>query len=290
MKFAHLASRVAVGGVSAALATAGLVAVTGTSASAAPVHTTYTCVNPALTFTPDVSVDIALLPSTAPAGFPVPAGLLSFNSDLTIDNTTFGLLGGAGVTGAKSDDFGTAFGATIAPAPVVWNQPQPSGPTTTTIKGKGANGAFTLPAAGTYSVNMPKSFTLQGTDASGNPVAIAKATCTSATPGALGSITLSKQASVTKVKAATKAKQGAVESVKIKVTNEFVKTGGPVPTGKVTIKDGSKTIGKGKLKDGKVTIKVKSLSVGTHSLVVKYAGDSFTDKSKSKKLKVVVTK
>ena len=80
------------------------------------------------------------------------------------------------------------------------------------------------------------------------------------------------------------------ESVKIKVSNDYSKTGGPVATGKVTIKDGSKTIGKGKLKNGKVTITVKSLSVGTHDLVVKYAGDDYTAKSKSKKLKVTVTK
>jgi hypothetical protein len=39
-----------------------------------------------------------------------------------------------------------------------------------------------------------------------------------------------------------------------------------------------------------VTIKVKSLSVGTHKLVAKYGGDSYTNKSKSKKLKVTVTK
>jgi hypothetical protein len=291
MKLAHLASRVAVGGVSAALATAGLVAATGTSASAAPVHTTYSCVSPLGTFPADVSVDIALLPSTAPAGFPVPAGLLSFNSTFTIDNTTAGGLGGLGVTGAKSDDFGTSFGTAVAKAPVVWNTANPPGPTTTTFSGKGANAAFILPAAGTYSVTMPKTFSLQGTNASGGPVAGATATCTStAAPSALGSITLSKQASVTKVKAVKKIKHGAVESVKIKVTNDYSKTGGPLPTGKVTIKDGSKTIGKGKLKNGKVTIKVKSLSVGTHNLVVKYAGDSYTDKSKSKKLKVVVTK
>ena len=39
-----------------------------------------------------------------------------------------------------------------------------------------------------------------------------------------------------------------------------------------------------------MTIKVKGLAVGTHTLVVKYEGDDYTDKSKSKKLKVTVTK
>jgi hypothetical protein len=171
----------------------------------------------------------------------------------------------------------------------VWNTVTP-GPTRTTFSGKGANAAFLLPAAGTYAVAMPKQFTLQGTNASGQPVAGATAACTSAAPSALGSITLSKQASVTKVKAAKKVKSGAVESVKIKVTNDYSKQGGVVPTGKVTIKDGKKTLGKGKLKNGKVTIKVKKLSVGTHKIVVKYGGDSYTEKSKSKTLKVTVTK
>lgn len=288
MNLARLASRVAVGGTAAALATAGLVGATGTSASAAPVSSTYTCTTPIGPITAGVTVDIALLPPTAPAGFPVAAGLFSFKSNLTIDNATATTLAGVGVTGAKSDDFGTAFGATVAKAPVVWSGPPTSDATNTTFAGKGANSAFLLPAAGTYTVAMPKTFTLIATNSSGGTVATAP--CTTTAPATIGTITLSKQGSVTKVKAVKKIKHGAVEKAKIKVTNDYSKTGGAVPTGKVTIKDGSKTIGKGKLKNGKVTIKVKSLSVGTHNLVVKYAGDSFTNKSKSKKLKVVVTK
>ena len=125
MKFANLASRVAVGGVATALATAGLVAATGTTASAAPVSTTYTCTAPiGQTSRSAVTVDIALLPPTAPAGFPVPAGLFGFNSTPTIDNATADRSSTTvGVTGAKSDDFGTAFGDTVAKAPVVWTKP-----------------------------------------------------------------------------------------------------------------------------------------------------------------------
>src|SRR3954453_13132792 len=110
MNFTRLASRVAVGGVSAALATAGLVGVTASTASAAPVSSTYTCTTPIGPITVAVTVDIALLPSTAPAGFPVPAGLLSFKSNLTTSDATASGLGAAGVTSAKSDDFGTSFG------------------------------------------------------------------------------------------------------------------------------------------------------------------------------------
>src|SRR5215208_864168 len=105
MNFARLASRVAVGGVSAALATAGLVGVTSTPATAAPVSSTYACTALGNTFNVPVTVDIALLPSTAPAGFPVPAGLLRFNSTLAVPGTVQGLLDSTPATtntGAKS--------------------------------------------------------------------------------------------------------------------------------------------------------------------------------------------
>jgi hypothetical protein len=288
MNFARLASRVAIGGTAAALATAGLVGATGTTASAAPVHTTYTCVNPApFSFSADVTVDIALLPSSAPAGFPVPAGLLSFKSDFTTDNGTAGLLGGLGVTGAKSDDFAAAFGSTLAKAPVAWTTAT-TGTTTTTFSGKGANAAFTLPAAGNYTVSMPTVFNLQGTNASGQPVPGITAKCTTTAPAKIGSIALSKQASVTKAKGPKSATKGKVVTLKVKVSDDYSATGGVVPTGKLIVKDGSKKVGKGKLVNGKAKIKVKGLKAGKHKIVVTYKGDSFNAGSKSKAIKLTV--
>ena len=286
MKFANLASRVAVGGVATALATAGLVAATGTTASAAPVSSTYTCVTPIGPITAAVTVDIALLPPTAPAGFPVAAGLFSFKSNLTIDNATAGALAGAGVTGAKSDDFGTAFGDTVAKAPVVWTGPPTSDATHTTFAGKGANSAFLLPKAGSYTVAMPKTFTLIATNSSGGTVA--SAACTTTAPATIGNIVLEKQSSKVKANAPKSVKKGAVLSVKGKVTNDYVKTGGPEATGKVIVKDGKKKVGTAKLKKGKFTVKVKGLAVGSHKLTVQYKGDSYTNKGKSKVLKVTV--
>jgi hypothetical protein len=288
MNLTRLASRVAVGGVAAALATTGLVGITSTSATAAIATTNYSCTNPLLNFSGTVVVDIALLPSSAPAGFPVPAGLLSFNSSFTVDNSVAAALTGPplNATGAKSDDFAAAFGSTLAKAPVVWNTANPPGPTTTTFSGKGANAAFTLPAAGTYTVSMPKAFTVIATKADGSTAATAL--CTQANPNPLGTIVLSKQASKVKAKAPASAKKGAVVTVKGKVTNDYVKTGGPEATGKLIVKDGKKTVGKGKLKKGKFTIKVKGLAVGSHKLVVTYKGDGYTDKGKSKTLKVTV--
>jgi hypothetical protein len=287
MKFAHLASRVAVGGVSAALATAGLVGVTATSASAAPVVSTYTCTTPFGPVSGTVSVDIALLPATAPAGFPVAAGLFSFKSDLVVSDATAGGLAGAGVTGAKSDDFGTAFGDTVAKAPVVWSGPPTSAGGFTTFAGKGGNAAFTLPKAGAYTVAMPKTFTLLATNASG--ATLVTAPCTTAAPATIGSITLEKQNAKVKAKATPKtAKKGAVVSVKGKVSNDYSKTGGPAVTGKVIVKDGKKKVGTGTIKNGKFTVKLKGLTVGSHTLSVSFKGDDFTNKGVSKDLKVTV--
>jgi hypothetical protein len=287
MKFARLASRVAVGGVSAALATAGLVGVTASSASAAPVSTTYNCSAAGQTFPVPVSVDIALLPSTAVAGFPVPAGLLSFNSTLSVPDAVqqqLNLL--VNNTGAKSDDFGTAFGSTVAKAPTAWTKPAAATNGVWVYTGKGSNSAFVLPKAGTYTVSMPTSFTLVTTGGTA-PVT---ATCTATgTPATIGTIALSKQTSTVKAKATpTTAKKGTLILVKGKVTNQYAKTGGPVATGKVLVKDGKKTVAKGKLKNGKFKVKVKGLGVGSHKLTVLYKGDGYTDKSKSKAIKVTI--
>jgi hypothetical protein len=290
MNFARLASRVAVGGVATALATAGMVGVTGTSASAAPVSTTYTCATPLASFPVAVSVELKVPLTTAPAGFPIAAGLLSFDTTATIPDavqTVLDGLPGGPVTGGKSADFGASFGGAVATAPAAWTKPAAAVGGNWVYTGTGSNLAFVLPQAGTYTITMPKSFTLTATNASG--ATVAAATCTSATPAQLGSITLSKQVSTVKAKAKpTTAHKGDVVAVKGKVTNEFQKLGGPVPTGKVIVKDGKKTVAKGKLKNGKFVLKVKGLKVGAHKLVVTYKGDGYTAKGKSKTLKVVV--
>jgi hypothetical protein len=289
MNFARIASRVAVGGVSAALATAGLVGVTTTSASAATATTNYTCSVPGVfTDTFPVSVTVPLIPATAPAGYPVPAGLLSFTSTLTAPATIAPTLTGLGINGAKSTDFGTALGDKVAPAPVTWGTATTNPDTSVTLSGSGSNAAFTLPEAGTYAVNMPKQFTLIPT-VNGNPFP-ASATCTSAAPSTIASITLSKQPVQIKAKAPKSAKVGKVVTVKGKVSNDYSKTGGEAVTGKVTVKDGKKKVGTAKIKNGKFTVKVKGLKVGTHSLTVSYKGDGFTDKGVSKAIKVKVTK
>ena len=287
MNFARLSTRLVAGGATAALAAAGLIGVTTSAAQAAPVSTTYSCTAAGNTFNVPVSVDIKLLPTSAPAGYPVPASLLSFDSTLTVPGAVQSLIDGTVTnTGAKSDDFGAAFGDTVAKSPVAWTKPAAAdGSGNWVYPGKGANGAFTLPKAGTYSVNMPKSFTLVTTGGSA-PITAA---CTSAAPAQIGTITLSKQKVTIKAKATpASVKKGAEVTVKGKVTNEYVKTGGPEVTGKVIIKDGKKKVGTAKIKKGKYTVKLKGLSVGVHKLTVSYKGDDYTDKGVSKEMTVTV--
>jgi hypothetical protein len=289
MSFARLASRVAVGGVSAALATAGLVGISTTSASAAAASTTYTCSALGSSFPVPVTVDIALLPSTAPAGFPVAASLFSFTSTATIPGSVQTILDGPGVNGGTAPDFGAAFGDTVAKAPVSWTKPAAAdGSGNWVYTGSGANTAFTLPKAGSYAVSMPKSFTLNATN---NGTTVITATCTSDAPSKIGDIVLSKQVAKVKAKATPKkAKKGATVSVKGKVKNEFQKTGGPAATGKVVIKDGKKKVGTGTIKKGKFVVKLKGLAVGSHTLTASYKGDDYTAKGVSKEFQVTITK
>jgi hypothetical protein len=284
---ARVTSRVVAGGATAALATAALVGVSASTASAAPVTSTYACTVPGQpAFNVPVSVDIALLPASAPAGYPVAAGLFGYSSTLTVPEAVQNQLTAFfGNTGAKSDDFGPAFGDTVTKAPVAWTKPDAATAGNYVYTGKGANVAFNLPKAGTYDVTMPKTFTLVTTGGTGS----VSATCTTAAPTKIGTIELSLQKSKVKATATPKsAAEGALVTVKGKVTNEFVKTGGPEATGKLIIKDGKKKIGTATIKNGKFKAKIKGLAVGSHSLTVLYKGDDFSDKAVSKALKVTI--
>lgn len=258
------------------MAATALVGATASTASAAPVSGVYQCANSAGVGLGNFTTTInATLPATAKAGASVPAGLLpAFTAQITSPANTATLL--TTTTSGKSSDFSVSIGSTAVSAPITATGKTVNPDNSVTFEGKGTNAAFVTPGAGTYSINMPAKFTLQGTDASGNPTVTA--TCQIATPPSLGSVTISKQDSTVSAKA-------KAAKVKVVVTNEFGKTGGEIATGKVTVKDGKKKIGKGTLKNGKVTIKLKGnkkLSKGKHKLVISYAGDDFTSAAKAK--------
>jgi ABC-type phosphate transport system substrate-binding protein len=75
------------------------------------------------------------------------------------------------------------------------------------------------------------------------------------------------------------------QHAKVAVT---VKAVGVTPTGKVTVKQGSKTLATATLRSGKATVTLPKLSAGTHKLVVVYGGSSTVGASHSttKSLKV----
>ena len=289
MKHTSIVRRTTAAGVLALTAAAALVGATTPTASAATSATTnYTCTAPGVfTSTFPVSMTFGLLPESAPAGFPVPTGLLSFTSTVTIPADIATQLKAYGVNGGKSDDFSTTFGPQSVASPTVWDSATTNPDSSVTFSGKGANAAFVLPSAGTYGVAMPGAFTLVPTsNGAALPVNVA---CTSSAPSGLGSVTLTKQVSTTKAKAPKTVAKGAPVKVKVTVTNEFAAAGGAPVTGKVVLKDGSKKVGTATLVGGKAKIVAKSLKPGAHKLVVTYAGDAYAAKGKSAKFTVTVS-
>lgn len=67
-----------------------------------------------------------------------------------------------------------------------------------------------------------------------------------------------------------------------------VTSAGPIPTGKVTFKDGSKTIGTVRLNGGVGTFTYSKLTVGTHPITANYRGDNDSANSTSAVLDQVV--
>ena len=184
-------------------------------------------------------------------------------------------------TGAKSDDFGAAFGDTVAKAPVVWTKPPPPTAPTLRLHRQGRQRRVLLPKAGTYTATMPKTFNLHGTNGGGATVVTATCTTTAAGPDRHHHAEQAERDDQGQGDPAS-VKKGAVVTVKGKIKNEYVKAGGPAVTGKVIIKDGKKKVGTAKIKKGKFTVKLKGLTVGSHKLTVSYKGDDYTDKGSAR--------
>jgi hypothetical protein len=67
-----------------------------------------------------------------------------------------------------------------------------------------------------------------------------------------------------------------------------VTSSGPPPTGKVTFKDGTRTLGSAKLSGGVATLTTSKLAVGTHPIAAEYLGDADNATSTSPVLDQVV--
>ncbi len=268
MKLRRITSRLAIAGATTALAAGALVGATGTAADAAATSSNYDCSalgNPVGSFV--LNLDVPLLPPTAPAGFPVTPGLLSYTSSINVPAGAAELLGQFGVDGGTIDDFAMSIGDTVVPAPGTYTANAPAQDGSVLMDGSGANGAFNLPAAGTYDVMMPDAFTFTPTVA-GAPLP-ATVSCTSANPGSLGQVTLTKQAGTIKAKAVKKHK------VIVSVANEYTKA-----TGKVVAKVGKKKFTKTLNSAGKTVFKFPKSYKGKKA-VIAYKGDSYTAGSKT---------
>ncbi|MFE2430951.1 Ig-like domain repeat protein [Streptomyces sp. NPDC059373] len=121
---------------------------------------------------------------------------------------------------------------------------------------------FTGLAAGSYSVSLTADNLVGAGDA---------ATWT-------GTVSAVQSTSTTKA-SAPKTAYGKTPKVAVTVTS----AGSAVPTGKVTVKEGTKTLGTGTLgSSGKASVSLpKTLKVATHTLTVSYAGDANTKSSKA---------
>ena len=276
MNLRSLTARAALAGATTALVAGGLVVATDTAANAAETTGDYTCAIPILgnqTF--PLMVSVPLLPPTAPAGFPVDAGLLSYSSTITVPAAAAGPLASFGVVGGAIDDFTMDVGSLAVAAPGTYTATPAGSDGSVVMEGTGANEAFSLPAAGTYDVKLPAAFTFVPMTASG-PLQIGgqavSVPCTSDAPATLGSVTLTKQVSTMTAKAKKTATGYKVTAL---VSNEYTS-----PTGKVTTKVGSKKYS-GTINSGKAVLKLPKSAKGK-TLTLKYAGDSYSQPTSTK--------
>jgi hypothetical protein len=272
MNLRSISARAALVGATTALVAGGLVAATGTSANAVDNNTDYTC---ALTSplqmdlgTFNMAISTPVIPPEATAGQSFPGGLLALTATLTIPAPTGASLANFGVDHADASDYAVTLGSSTIGAPIAFEEPTVNEDGSAVVPGAGVNKPFSLPPAGTYKAMLPKEFTLQTeitTTPGGDPTP-ATIGCTTATPGDLGSVKVTKGISSLKAKAAKKHK--------VNVT--VVRLGDDVtPTGKVVAKVGKKKFTEKLDKKGKAVFTFPKSLKGKKA-VFSYKGDGFT--------------
>ena len=267
MNVSRMTRRIAVSGAATAIAAAGLVGAATTAADAASAPNTYTCSNSGLGFTTDIPATVTgeLPVPQYWAGAAVPAGLLNISVDAVVTPEAAALLGNAGVTGARSDDFAFGLGTSAVTTPVTGLFSTTDG--VTSWHGTGANDAFTTPTPGVYDISLPTTFVMTLMQGSTDSIPL---TCTlkDATPSTIGSINLLKQSSTTTVTPTViKVKKGKHAVVPVSVANSM-----GAASGTVVAKEGSKKLGSKTLKAGAAKITLDVLKVGKHKVTVSYPG------------------
>jgi hypothetical protein len=283
MNLRRTTARLALAGVSTALAAGSLVAATGVAADAAEAANDYTCSAPADAYVSDFAITVTggLPVPQFYAGAPVPAGMVrvTVTSQLTSDQAL--ALTGFGITGAHSTDFALGFGSASVPLPIDGDFTQDAG--TTTWKASGANQAFTTPGPGPQDIVLPSSFTMITKNAGGDFIPLSCVVKSGETPQTLvADYPLAKQLSKTSLKA----RNGRKPSIAVTVAS--TSWGPTVPAGKVVAKEGKKIVGTASLKKGGAVVALtKKLKPGKHKIAVAYVG---TKSIKGSSAKVIVTK
>ena len=304
----HTASR-RLGAVAAAgaLGAGALIALSAPAATATTASAVYTCIFPSLGAR-DIPVSItATLPPAANAGLDAPAipVLLAVTLPGDVVDAAKGFFGATSIGGFSNDMVATLdelsssdaadlplqnarFPQTAVPStpntPLTLNTPNP-------LATPGAVPASTvpvnLPGAGTYDVVVPSAFKFTATK-QGDVTMLPDVPCAfkPGSPASLGSIILAENESTT-VATPTKKVTPLGQKTKLKVV---VGAANEVPTGKVKVMQGTKTLGKGVLNaKGKVKVTLKkALPAGKTKVKVLYVGDDYTEKSKDKKVVIRV--
>jgi hypothetical protein len=283
MNLRKFTTRAVVAGATTALAAGALVGVTSTTANATTVSNNYSCDMPGLvTFATAVTVTGELPLPYYWAGATVPAGIVApITVSATVPSAIASALGGAGVTGAKSDDYALTLGTESAPFPVAGGFETTDG--STTWEATGSNADFVTGDPGVVDGFLPTTFTMVATKADGSSFG-SPLTCTLTDEAPAEIVTdfeLMKQSSATTAKA-VKVKKGKKAVLPVTVVSTSL-SGSPVSGGKVTAKEGSKTLATGTLKNGVVKLNLgKKLKVGKHKVTVTYAGIPSVGGSKDK--------
>lgn len=272
MNLRKFTTRAVVAGATTAIAAGALVGVTSTAANATTVSNNYSCDMPGLvTFATAVTVTGELPLPYYWAGATVPGGIVTpITVSATVPSAVSGLLAGAGVTGAKSDDYALALGNGSAPFPVAGGFETTGG--ATTWEASGSNADFVTGDPGLVDGFLPTSFTLVPTKDDGSEVGSLTCTLTDAAPAEIVTdFELMQQKSATSAPA-VKVKKGKKATLKASVVSTSV-SGSPVTGGKVTAKEGKKVLGTATLKNGVAKLDLgKKLKPGKHKITVTYAG------------------
>ncbi len=254
-------------------------------------------------------VSVTIAQSLISDGMTLSAGMdapnLPLDISATLSDATTGALRSGGVTevsGSSSDMVaGIAPAGSTTPiaqvALVGVNFPASPMPdsgaiTINTVPSDGSQGfpaatdPFNGPPAGSYDVLLPSTFTFNAAMQGGGALPGSPYTCTlgQGEDPKLATLNFAKNPSTVKARvknAPLHRGDRAKLAVRMVAANE-------TPSGKVLVKMGRKTIGKGMLGSaGRVTIRLDRMSVGGHKIVIKYRGDGYT-KASRKAMRVVV--